>query len=264
MMARLLFFGTCAGIEPVKGGMHHCSFAVEVNSVYYWFDAGENCSRTAAVMGVDLLRIKSIFISHAHLDHIGGLANLLWSVRKLNIVGKGLPVGGDLRVFIPDMDSWKGVLGVLGVKRGEQISDKFDLVVKRPFDGCIYEDENIKVRAVHNLHVPMTENGEYTSYSYVIETDGKKIVFSGDVKSLSELDSCLETGCDVLICETGHHKVTDVCEKAKEKSVKKLLFFHNGREIINRRPEVDQILAQYEEMALICHDGMAFDCGGIL
>jgi len=255
-MARILFFGTSAGIEPMKGGMHHCAFAVETGGFYYWFDAGENCSRTASAMGVDLLRIKAIFISHSHPDHIGGLANLLWSVRKLNVIGKGLPPEGKLFVRMPDVATWKGVLAVLGIRKGNQISDKFDLLVSEPADGCVYEDEHVKVSAVHNLHMPIDDEGKYTSFSYVIETEGKKIVFSGDVKALSELESCLKNGCDVLICETGHHKVMDVCELARRNSVGKLLFSHNGREIINHRSEVDEILAQYAGEVEICYDKM--------
>ena len=255
-MGRIIFFGTAAGIEPMNGGMHHCAFAIESGGVYYWFDAGENCSRTAAEMGVDLLRVKTIFISHAHLDHIGGLANLLWSIKKLNIVGKGLPPEGKISVIIPDMKAWKGVLAVLGIRTDDRISDKFDLTVKLPADGCVYEDERIKVSAVHNLHMPMDEEGKYTSFSYVIETDGKKVVFSGDVKALHELEPCLEGGCDILICETGHHKVADVCDLAKRGGVKKLLFSHNGREIINHRTEVEAILSRYDDEAEICHDKM--------
>ena len=60
-MANILFLGTCSGTEPIEG-MHHSSMVIEINGLYYWFDAGENCSRTASEMGVNLLKVKSIFI----------------------------------------------------------------------------------------------------------------------------------------------------------------------------------------------------------
>ena len=75
---KLYVFGSCSGTEPMEG-RHHTSVAFEINDRFYWFDAGENCSYTAHLMGVDLLKISDIFISHTHMDHIGGLANLLWN-----------------------------------------------------------------------------------------------------------------------------------------------------------------------------------------
>ena len=78
---KLYTFGCCAGTEPMEN-LHHTALAFEVGDTLYWFDAGESCSRTAHLMGIDLLKIKSIFISHTHMDHIGGLGNLLWNMRK--------------------------------------------------------------------------------------------------------------------------------------------------------------------------------------
>ena len=69
---KIHFLGTCSGTEPMPD-MHHCSLAFDINGVYYWFDAGEGCSHTAMTkMGIDLSRIRSIFISHPHIDHVGG------------------------------------------------------------------------------------------------------------------------------------------------------------------------------------------------
>ena len=60
-MFEMLFFGTCSGTEPMKD-MHHCAWAIKKNDGYYWFDAGENCSRTAHLMGENLRNVKNIFI----------------------------------------------------------------------------------------------------------------------------------------------------------------------------------------------------------
>ena len=82
---KLWFFGTCSGTEPLPG-RHHVSFALESEGGLYWFDAGEGCSYTAKLAGADLLAVKKIFISHTHMDHVGGLGNLLWNIRKLEWV----------------------------------------------------------------------------------------------------------------------------------------------------------------------------------
>jgi ribonuclease BN (tRNA processing enzyme) len=95
------FLGTCSGTEPMKG-MHHCSFVVEIDGALYWFDAGENCSYAAVIKGLDIMQTEALFLSHPHIDHVGGLANLffcfdkfIWTYRK--------PLANDnrLEVFYP-------------------------------------------------------------------------------------------------------------------------------------------------------------------
>ena len=77
--------GSCSGTEPYEG-RHHTSVALETEKGLYWLDAGECCSYTAYLMGLDLLKTKGIFISHCHMDHVGGLGKLLWDIRKLTVV----------------------------------------------------------------------------------------------------------------------------------------------------------------------------------
>ena len=77
-MGTIIFLGTCSGTEPMPG-RHHSSVVFEINGTYYWFDAGESCSHTAYTSGIDVTRIRAIFISHMHIDHVGGLANLIFT-----------------------------------------------------------------------------------------------------------------------------------------------------------------------------------------
>ncbi|MHC4715577.1 MAG: MBL fold metallo-hydrolase, partial [Planctomycetota bacterium] len=68
----LTFLGTCSGTEPIEG-YRHVSFTLATAGGVYFFDAGGSCAYTAHVMGIDLLAVRAVFISHTHLDHIGGL-----------------------------------------------------------------------------------------------------------------------------------------------------------------------------------------------
>lgn len=256
-MAKILFFGTCCGAEPIPG-MQHSSFAIENGENYYWFDAGENCSRTAVEMGVNLLKIRSIFISHTHIDHVGGLANLIWSIKKLNIMGYGMPPEGKVYVRTPNMESFKATMELLKHSEGS-LNWNIDVEANRVSEGLMYSDENMTVYAVNNQHIWVAADEASLSYSYVINVADKKIVYSGDVRKLSELEACIGDGCDVLICETGHHKVADVLQLAKEKKVGTLLFTHNGREIMNQRSNVDRLLVESGCNAIICYDKMIYE-----
>src|SRR5690606_38506942 len=55
----LIFLGTCSGTEP-EPGRCHVAWVLLVDGALYWFDAGENCSRTAHLLGLDLLAVKAI------------------------------------------------------------------------------------------------------------------------------------------------------------------------------------------------------------
>ena len=70
---KLVFLGTCAGTEPMPD-RKHAAIALEVEGRLYWFDAGEGCSYTAHNLGMDVLKVKTVVISHPHLDHTGGLS----------------------------------------------------------------------------------------------------------------------------------------------------------------------------------------------
>ena len=253
-MAKIHFFGTCSGTEPIEG-RHHVSFALEVNGVYYWFDAGENCSRNAHLSGIDLLKVKTVFISHTHMDHVGGLGNLLWNIRKLTTISDRRPIDKKIDIFIPNMNTWHGIHEVL-INTECNFRCDFDIEAHRTNDGVVYEDKNIKVSAFHNHHLQEEEGDGWLSYSYQIEAEGKRLVFSGDVRDMHDLEEIIGDGCDYLLVETGHHKVCDVGSFVNTKNIGKVLFVHNGREIINDTAGATERMKSFNCPAVICVDGM--------
>ena len=260
LMAKIHFLGTCSGTEPIKD-MHHCSFVLEHKGINYWFDAGENCAYSAHISGIDLLATRALFISHPHLDHTGGLANLLGCMNKLVIrESRTLVNNNTLEAFLPDLDVF---FAAKVIATGNLPFEKlcFNINEHRISDGTLYEDENIRVSAIHNRHLKGDDgkNG-WRSFSFLIECDGKRIVFSGDVDVPYELDPLVEGGVDMLIMETGHHPVSAVCEYALSRNVRNLCFNHHGREIINDRAAAEKLIADYESRGSIsvklCYDGM--------
>ncbi len=237
----------------------HMSFCIESNQKIYWFDAGEGCSYTAYNLGVDLLAVHKVIISHTHMDHVGGLGNLFWNIRKISNRTKKTPYFGDIDLYIPNQETWEGVWKILKNTEGG-FSASFAICAHPVEDGVLFDDGNVKVTAYHNHHLPKTDSAGWLSYSYCIEAEGKSIVYSGDVGSYRDLDEVVADGCDALVLETGHFKIDTAYEYFAEKNIEKLYFSHHGREILNDALGAQKkILELFDERAVICEDGMTIE-----
>lgn len=261
---KLTILGSCSGTEPMPD-RQHTSFVVEHAGGVYWFDAGEGCSYTGHLAGIDILSIRTIFISHPHLDHVGGLVNLIGTMRKLNgrnddparsLTGRTVPV------FIPNLNVWSGVLQVLAGP-ADTFEPEFSLDASTYGDGVIYDQNGLKVTAHHNRHLGEPEPGRpWQSYSFRIETPQKCLVFSGDVKETAEVAPLLHGGCDLFLMETGHHRVEDVCAYLHESGTEfgRLGFVHHGRAILaDPEGECEKARSILGDRVFIADDAMAVE-----
>ncbi|MBR4061036.1 MAG: MBL fold metallo-hydrolase [Lachnospiraceae bacterium] len=255
---KIHFLGTCAGTEPMPD-RKHASVAVEAEGRIYWFDAGEGCSYTGHLMGLDLLKVGKIIISHAHMDHVGGLGNLLWNIRKLTFERRKQPEQGEVVVYTPNMDSWNGLLQML--RNTEQnFQTKYPVYAVQVEAGELFDDGIIKVTAFPNTHLVEWQQDRCLSYSYLIECDGKKLVYSGDVGSYDDLNEAIGKGCDGLIIETGHFGIDEVQQYVSGKNIRKIFFSHNGREIIsNPEASKEKVKNYFGNKGFICEDGMTIE-----
>ncbi|HWQ17264.1 MAG TPA: ribonuclease Z [Sulfolobales archaeon] len=179
-MMKLYFLGTGAGAPTAKRWAS--SIAISVSSSYYLLDCGEGCQLRMSSLGISPLRIAAIFITHAHGDHVLGLAPL---VESMSHHGRRDP----LYLVAPQ-----------GVDRlvGETIKITgggvdFDLIVRSPSDG--YDDRNISVKGYRVCH--STE-----SWGYRLSIKKKKldICYTGDTMACREvIEAC--RGVDILIHE---------------------------------------------------------------
>lgn len=257
LMGKIYIFGSCSGTEPMPG-KNHTSFAIETGDRYYWFDAGECCSITAYNMGIDLMKTRAVFISHCHHDHIGGLCGIIRNITKLNSRYGTLPADGKALLFVPKAELTDAVIGFLNVAGGSAKKYMSFIDPRVIEEGVVFDDGSVKVTAYGNGHVPK-ENGRFVTYSFKIETEGKTVIFSGDVKAPSDLDSVIENGCDLLLHETGHHKVSDVCEYAETHGAKELLFVHHGREILENYGYFEKYVESRPIKTSLAFDGMVLD-----
>lgn len=255
---KLYIFGSCSGTEPMEN-RHHTALAVEVNGRVYWFDAGENCSYTAHLMGVDLLSVSDIFISHPHMDHVGGLGNLLWNIRKLSVLKKQLPRFGDVKVYIPNLETFDGVFSILKNSEGNYDAE-YKTKAEKINESTLLINDDIEIIAYHNDHLPKKEDS-WQSFSFVINAENKRIIYSADIKELDDIIGLLKEGCDLLLMETGHHNAEEVCQRITDEgyNIKNIYFLHHGRGILNDYDGSLERCRKIYPSVKFCNDKDVFD-----
>jgi len=86
---------------------HGMSLYIERNGQRILFDMGPSSQfiRNSEKLGVDLKKVDMAIISHAHMDHIGGLASFLWINKKANIyLSRNALKNSDFRALCSKMD----------------------------------------------------------------------------------------------------------------------------------------------------------------
>ena len=166
-MVKVTFLGTSHGVPSDE---RYCSCEmIDVNGNLYLIDGGAPVVDLLQRRHVDFSKIKAIFNTHFHADHVFGLLPFLslsnWHHRW-----------ADFDIYLTEQKGIDAVKALLIA--GDGGLDEERLRFHLQTEGTFYDDGTVKVTAFPTMHMA---DSNRPAYSLLIEADGKKLFFTGDL-----------------------------------------------------------------------------------
>ncbi len=242
------------------GDSTYCRFnsstLYEVNGASYLIDCGSPCEALLCRKGKDNSKIRAIFCTHMHDDHVGGVTEMI------KILEKYPKPGQHTEIFFPEKGAAEALipwLAALHMKIDPNLIG-FSLTVP----GEIYSDENIKVEAYPTDHIPSSPVKPIT-FAYIItdKTTGKRLLHTGDlwVDFHDYPPILMEEHFDLLVCEATHYKQETAAPLFRKSLVDRLIFVHIGNRWHGEKGEAD-LLGYCKDLPYpvsVAHDGDEFE-----
>ena len=208
---RITFLGSSHGVpEP---GRKCSAVLVTVGENRYLVDIGCDVVPELVTRNIDMKSVKGIFVSHPHGDHCNGIFAFVE-------LANWYATGCNPKILFP-IDGVEEMLK----KWASMMSGGREM---RPMDigtytaGVIFDDGALKVTAIPTKHCG-------NSYAFVLEADGKKVLYTGDLTGTAEdfPHEAAAAGADLLIGESAHFSTLKYVELLKDKPIKAVAVTHH-------------------------------------
>lgn len=200
---KITFIGSSHGVpEPNR----KCtSIMIEVGTNVYFIDMGTPAIDALRTRGISIDAVKGVFITHMHGDHTNGLIQFVdlitWYFKTPNPA-----------IYLPITEAAKVISDWLKITLN---GAEKEIDYREVQSGLLFDDGVIKVTAFATQHC-------LKSYAYLVEAEGKAVLFTGDLRNPGVDFPAVEKPLDLLVCESAHFPATDylsVLEKLDAKQV---------------------------------------------
>jgi len=251
MKVQIITLGTSHG-DPTLSRFNS-STLFKIKEKLYLIDAGAPANALIIRKGLPLQKLKAVFITHMHEDHVGGLPGVIKSLIKRPETGQHtdifLPEAIAIDAFIEWMQSmhrtWSPTLLTFRVTEA----------------GVIFKDENCQITALPTKHI-QGENHKSLSYGYQLDIGDERVIYTGDLLGdFSDFPTvAMDEPSDLCICECTHFDMNVARDVLKHCPTKRMIFNHvsnlwHGNGENNLRQIIDTLPFPCE----IAHDGDGFE-----
>lgn len=220
---RLHLLGTAGGAltyrRPGKEPRNGPSFALQAGNDVYLIDVGQGAARqftlsrpTDEPPSAAFRRLRGIFLTHLHSDHVMDLNNVLlcstnqgWPDAPVDIWGPGPgdTVGTEkfVEMVVAAYRIDERSRAAEAASMGRVIAHNIEVPAQSAV--AVYSDENVTVTAA------VTEHGAtHPCFAYRFDTAAGSVVFSGDTSPVRNVIA-LARGADVLVHEAMHPRIAE-------------------------------------------------------
>lgn len=214
---RIITLGTSHG-DPTLCRFNS-STVLDVNGSLYLVDAGAPVNALMIRKPLPLQKLKAVFITHLHEDHVGGLPGLIKSLVKYPVAGQ------HTSFFLPEQAAIDALLGWLQAMHRDWDPQLLSFEVIPP--GPFYRDSAIEVAALPTAHFGSVGK-PFPSYAFRLTAGPTKILHTGDLKNdFSDFpEETKNENFDVCICECTHFDIQIAKEILETCKIKRMIFNH--------------------------------------
>ena len=227
----------------------------EIKGRSYLVDAGEPVCALMVRAGKDFDRLKAVFVTHMHGDHVDGLPRLIRRLLKYPHDGKRT------EVFLPEERAVPGLNAWLHGTHAKWPSDAVTVDAIGP--GEVFDDGVLRVAAEATRHLRDPDRPDRPlSLAYILEGEGKRIVYTGDLSAdFSDFPrAARDERCDLCICEVTHYQPEIALPVLAGSPIRRLILNHvhdpwHG----DGERRLREMMAELPYPVEIAHDGDVFE-----
>ena len=252
---KIHFFGTSAGVATPR--RFNTSILLENKEEEgLLLDCGEPASALLIRGGIPPESVTALVLSHLHSDHAGGFFQL---IQTFQLLGRKRP----FTVFMPS----EGIEAFRLLQRTMYLFDSilpFDIRYIPIVSGRMEKAGDFILDFRSNEHlacyreISKREHNPVPceSFCVAVEADGKRVVYSGDIKHTAELEELLSRKTSLLISELVHFPPEEFAALPDGMLPEKIIFTHykncsDGTPLDLGNP----VLAPFAERISFANDG---------